>query len=600
MGWVQILAQRAAGVEGGDGEADAATSAPRAYQRSWAAALADQPASPPLAEARPRVVLSGVRAAAGPNQGLEARTALWLTVVAVLVLAIAASNVANLVLARALERRRETAVRLALGVSRTRLALQSLTEALLLSVVGVSVALAVAQWGGAAIRAVLAPGATTASILSQPRTVVVTAVLALLAATFLGVVPAVAAPGTLSPALRGGGRAGTGRAPRLRAGLLVAQGALTVVLLVGAFLFARSLDAVRRLPMGYQPDGVAIVRWVIQGPRPGDSAIRASRDGLMAAASLDPAVEAAAWVSSAPFISTSNTELFVAGIDSVGRLGDFTYQATTPDYFLTMGTRIVRGRGLTPDDRFGAPDVAVVSESMARVLWPGRNPLGECFRMRRETAPCHTVVGVAEDMIQNEIADGTRYHYYLSIDQYTRTSGWGMVLRVRGDLAREGEELRRRLQRSLPGTDYLTLRPLADVVATQQRSWRMGAAVFAAFGGLALLVAAVGLYGVIGCSVTERAHEIGVRMAVGAYRRHILSLVTGESLRLMLAGTGIGALVTVIAGRWVQPLLFQQSATDPGVLGLVIAVMAGVALAASAIPAFRAAGSDPNVVLRGE
>jgi hypothetical protein len=284
----------------------------------------------------------------------------------------------------------------------------------------------------------------------------------------------------------------------------------------------------------------------------------------------------------------------------VSRLGTFTYQATTADYFRTMGTRIIGGRGFTTEDRAGAPGVAVVSRSMARALWPGRNAMGQCFRMRSDTVPCTTVVGIAEDIVQRDIADGQQYHYYLPIDQYTRTWGNGMVLRLRGDPALLAESIRGALQRVVPGESYVTVQPLRDIVENQRRSWRLGATMFVAFGGLALVVAAVGLYGVIGYNLAQRAHELGVRVALGAPRRHLVRLVTGESLKLTLAGAGLGVLVAILASGWIQPLLFRQSARDPLIYGGVGTIMVLVALAASAIPALRAASADPNDALRAE
>jgi hypothetical protein len=305
-------------------------------------------------------------------------------------------------------------------------------------------------------------------------------------------------------------------------------------------------------------------------------------------------------VSSAPFVSTSNTTLFVPGIDSVARLGVFTYQATTPDYFRTMGTRILRGRGFTAEDRLGAPHVAVVSESMASVLWPQRDALGQCFRLRSDTTPCLTVIGVAEDMVQRNITATQRYHYYMPIEQFTRTFGNGMVLRLRGDPVIEAETIRASLQRVMSGGSYLTVQPLREIVENEQRSWRMGATMFVAFGVLALIVAAVGLYGVIGYNVTQRMHELGVRVALGAQRGDILRLVIGQTSRIAFVGIVVGIVGAVLASRWIQPLLFRQSATDPRVYAAVGATMLLVALVAGAMPAFRAARADPNMALRAE
>jgi predicted permease len=597
-GWVHVIVRRKPGVTREVAERDAS----QAFRRSFQAARADDPGYPTVESAQPHVAISAVRPGAGPDPALEARTALWVSVVAVIVLIIACANVANLFLARALRRRRETAVRLALGVSRTRLVMQSVTESLVLSLLGAGTALLVAQWAGAAIRQMLvATNAPSVPVFADWRTLAVTIGVAIATGTLVGLVPPLASGrGDLARTLRGGARGGVSDGARLRTSLLVVQAMLSVVLLIGAALFVKSLDAVKRMPMGYDAEHVLLVNRVIARGTFNDTTQRVLRAALMAEAQSLPSVESAAWVSSAPFVSTSNTTLFVAGIDSVARLGTFTYQATTPDYFRVMGTRIVRGRGLELADRAPAPNVAVVSESMAKVLWPGQEAVGKCFRMRSDTVPCTTVVGIAEDMVQRDIGGSQRFHYYLSIDQYTRTWGNGMVLRLRGDPVLEAENVRKALQRVMPGASYLTVQPLREIVHDAQRSWRLGATMFAVFGVLALVVAAVGLYGVIGYNVEQRSHELGVRVALGAQRPDILRLVVGQSVRFAVAGVSLGMLAALLASRWIQPVLFRQSATDGLTYGAVAVTMIVVALAASALPAFRAAGTDPNTALRSE
>jgi predicted permease len=546
-------------------------------------------------------VVSSVRSGAGPDPSLEAQTALWVTAVAVIVLLIACANVANLFLSRALRRHRETAVRLALGVSRGRLVRQSIMESLTLALIGGVVALLVAQWAGAAIRGMLITTLKAAPVLTDWRTIAVTLGLAVAAGVLVGLAPSLLANrGDLAASLRGGVRGGMSEGGRLRSSLLVAQATLSVVLLVGAALFVRSMASVRAMPMGYDVDRVLLVNRINRGSVFNDSAQLAMRHILLSTAQSLPGVESAAWASSAPFVSTSSTALYVDGIDSVARLGNFTYQVTTPGYFRTMGTRILRGRGLTAEDRAGAPAVAVVSEDMARTLWPGRDAIGTCFRMRADTMPCMTVVGIAEDMVQREITGTQRFHYYLPIDQQTRTWGNWMVLRLRGDPAREAEGIRAALQRVMPGTSYVTARLLRDIVHDAQRSWRLGSTMFLAFGLLALIVAAVGLYGVISYNVAQRSHELGVRVALGAQARDIVRLVVGQGARFATLGLGLGLALAYLAARWVQPLLFQQSARDPAVYGLVSALLLGVALFSSALPAMRATRADPNTALRSD
>ncbi len=597
-GWVNVMVRVAPGVSVEAAEADAT----QAFRRSYQVSAAADPASPAIEAARPRVAVSAVRPGAGPQPALEARTALWVTVVAAIVLVIATANVANLFLARSLRRRRETVVRLALGVSRARLVMQALTESLLLSLLGAAAALLIAQWAGAAIRGLLvATTGPASSVLTEPRTLGLTIGLAVATGVLVGLVTALSSGrGDLGQTLRGGVRGGMAERARLRAGLLITQATLSVALLIGAALFVRSLERVKAMRIGYDAQRVLLVSRVIQGDALDDSTQRLLRVRLLEAARALPDVESAAWVSSAPFVSTSNTRLYVAGIDSVDPLGTFTYQATTADYFRTMGTRILRGRPLLPEDRAGAPGAAVVSESMARTLWPGQDALGKCFRMRADTAPCMTVVGIAEDMVQRDLAGTERLHYYVSIDQYTRTWGNGLVLRVRGDPLAKAETIRKSLQRVVPGMSYVTTQPLADIVADAQRSWRLGAAMFVAFGGLALLVAAVGLYGVIGYNVAQRMHELGVRVALGAQRADVIGMVVKQGVRFALVGAAAGVALALLSGRWLQPLLFRQSASDPWVYGGVSAAMVIVALVASLVPAIRASRADPVTALRAE
>jgi ABC-type antimicrobial peptide transport system permease subunit len=211
------------------------------------------------------------------------------------------------------------------------------------------------------------------------------------------------------------------------------------------------------------------------------------------------------------------------------------------------------------------------------------------------------VVGIAEDAAQQSLTDDQRFMYYLSVDQ--SNPQWVATIYVRlagGDVEAGGERVRKIMQAAMPGDGFVTVRPVSDFVEDEQRSWRLGATMFVAFGMLALVVAAVGLYGVIGYNVAQRMHEIGVRIALGAQRRDVLRLVLSQALTFAGAGVGIGLVLALIAARWVQPLLFQQSARDPATFGIVGGIMMLVAILASAAPALRASGADPNVALRSE
>jgi predicted lysophospholipase L1 biosynthesis ABC-type transport system permease subunit len=245
--------------------------------------------------------------------------------------------------------------------------------------------------------------------------------------------------------------------------------------------------------------------------------------------------------------------------------------------------------------------VAVVSEAMARVLWPGKEALGQCIRVGADTMPCTTVIGIAENAVQQSLLGDERpFRYYLPLDQADPARGNYLLLQMRGEWTQPIESIRKPLQAVMPGDTYVTVRSLEQVVDQQRRSWEVGATMFVAFGILALLVAAVGLYGVITYNVAQRMHELGVRIALGAQARHVVRLVVGQGVRFALAGVGLGLALALVAARWIQPLLFQQSAKDPGTYGVVAALLVVVALAASALPAFRATRADPNTALRSD
>ena len=216
-----------------------------------------------------------------------------------------------------------------------------------------------------------------------------------------------------------------------------------------------------------------------------------------------------------------------------------------------------------------------------------------------DTAPCTRVVGVAENLQQEELGHDPGYGYYLSASQFQPQSG-GLFVRTRGDARRFRETVRARLQREMPGDSYVTVTPFGEIVGREKRSWQLGATMFTAFGALALVIAAVGLYSVIAYDVTQRAHELSVRVALGARARDVTRVVVAQGLRFAAVGIGMGLGVALLGARWLQPLLFQQSATDPSVYAGVGAVLVVVSIAACAAPARRATQADPMVALRAE
>ncbi len=601
--WTEVLVRLKPDVN--EAAANAALTA--ALLRSRARARAINPRVLPDSLVHPRVVLGAIKSAAGPDPGTEAKVLLWVMGVAAIVLLIACASVANLQLARVMRRRHELTVRLALGVSPAQLSVQLLIENLLLALLGCVVGLVMAQWTGTAIRGLLLPEGGPFNLAADWRTLSLALGCAVAATLLVSIGPLLLARRTdLASMLKGSARDGGTRRSRLQTALHTLQVAFSVVLLVGAGLFVKSFANARAVPLGFDVRPVIEVIADLRGQEMTADQRIALRNRLLDVAQALPGVETATAVNSRLF-GTNTGWLQVPGIDSVAALGRFSFQVTTPHYFSVMRTPIVRGRAFDDSDRLGTPRVAVVSSSMAEALWPNESPLGKCLQVAFGPQPpaaygdCTTVIGVAQNSAQVNLMDDPRYMYYMPVAQQ---DGWALLtLLVRGrgtDAQALLEPVRRALTSAMPGDGLVVVRPLQELVDGQMRSWRVGALLFMAFGGLAFVVAVVGLYGVISYGVAGRRHELGVRVALGASTSEVIRLVVRDGLLLAVAGSAIGVLIALGAARWVQPLLFAQSARDVRVYVLVGVVMLLVAILASLVPARRAAQVDPTQALRAE
>ena len=581
----------------------AATADVTSADRRSAAAEAALHKTPPFDIAKPHALAGPIQLERGPMASRDARIVTWISGVSFIVLLIACANVANLMLARALRRRREIALRVVLGVGRIRLLAQLLTESVILGALGGVAGLAIAQGGSRILESIFLPANESLIVATDWRTLGFCALAALSAGLITGLAPFFhSGRENLALSLKAGPREGTRQRSALRSALLVIQGTLAVVLLVGAGLFERSLRNVRAVRLGYDIDPVMFVHDRGRGT-PVTELERANLARRLEARALGiPGVESVSRALTIPLRFTwESGRLFVTGIDSVRRLGPFTVQAGSPSFFHTTGTRILRGRGITAEDSRNSPKVMIVSESMARALWPGREALGQCIRLLADTMPCTTVVGIAEDIKEQSLTGATGFHYYLPIEQFRPESANLVVLiRVRGNASNFVEAVRRTLQAEMPGSAYLVVHAMSEVIGPQQQSWLSGATMFVAYSGLALILAAIGLYSVIAFDVAQRTHELGVRIALGARVRDVLRLIVGAGVRFAAVGVIVGLSVALAAGRFVSPLLFGVSARDPWILGAVGAALLGVAVAASAIPAVRATRVDPNVALRAD
>jgi putative ABC transport system permease protein len=594
-GWMSVIVRRKPGVSIEMANADLTS----AFLKSLDAQRIERAETSPNHVLRPRAEIGSILAERGPNAAAVSKVARWVAGVSLIVLLIACANVANLLLARALRRRREIALRLAVGMSRARLVSQLLTESVILALVGGAAGLLVAHWGGRALRAGLLERSEAASGLSDPRTVVYAAAAALGVGLLTGLAPILqASRADLTSDLKAGPREGTRTRSRAHLALLLLQGTLSVVLLVGAGLFVRSLRNVQGMRWGYDVEPVLVVGRNMRGVTLDSAATVALVNRLLETAKTIPGVENASLQDAVPFWNTSSTSLFVEGIDTVARLGQFNFNKVSPEHFATVGTRITRGRGLSRQDVAGAPRAMVVSEAMAKTLWPGRDALGQCIRVSSDTMPCTYVVGIAENIKAGNLSEDRGLYYYVPAAQMVRTQG--LFVRTRGQAAKHQETIRRRLQQEMPGASYVTVMPFSDIIGPQTRSWRLGATMFTAFGALALVLAAIGLYSVIAYNVAQRTHELGIRRALGAQVADVVRMVVADGVRLAGVGVAIGVLVALWAGKWVKPLLFGVSPRDPAVFVLAAMLLIAVAMLASWIPALRASRVDPQIALRSE
>jgi predicted permease len=598
--WLQVIGRLKPGVTAAQAGADATAAHQRMYDddTEWERAAV--------------MSLRPLRLDDGGDEPMEVAVSRWLVGMAVVVLLIACANVANLLLARALRRRREIAVRLALGVGRARLVRLLLAEGFVLAVVGGALGLLVAYWGGQLIRVTLLPDVAWGGSPVSGRVLLFTAAATMATGVLVGLVPALrASRPNLTGALKEGTRQGGAARSPLRAALTVTQAALSVVLLVGAGLFVRSLWNVRALDLGIDTDRVLAVDWawpreVHELPEEQRDAERTRqeqvRDRALAEIARLPGVSGVAWSIGTPFNSAMAISLRVPGYDSIPQLpgGGPYVSAVSSDYFATAGTDVVRGRAFTPADRKGSEPVTIVNRTMARTLWPDRDALGQCLVIGEDDPPCSRVVGVVEDARRFQLDEDAAMQYYVPLGQETQMSGGMLLVRPSGDAAALVPRLRSALRAIDPTLGYISAKLLQESVDPQVRPWRLGATMFAIFGGLAMLVAAVGLYSVMSYVAAQRAHEMGVRIALGAQARDIRRLILTRGLGTAAAGIGIGAVLALAGGRFLEPLLFGTSARNPAVFAVVAGALLVVALVATLVPAWRATRVDPVVTLRAE
>lgn len=537
------------------------------------------------------------------------RVALWVAGVALIVFLIACANVSSLEVAQMAHRRHEMAIRQHLGATRARVMIQVLIEGLLLGGMGGLAALLVALMVQPIVRAFLLPdGFYEGSFLSW-RLLAAAGALAIIAGCASGLAPAWRGRNShLADTLRRGERGRMREGTGLRWTLVVAQIALASLLAVGAGLLIRSLDKVEAVNLGFEP--THLLQATLDFPVDQDSKAWAAADAtyarLRARAEQVPGVADAALAN----MLTVTTEMTFVKTSDSGKRFFWTGmpRTVTPNYFQTMGIPVVRGRPLLDSDTEGGEPVVVVSDSIARVIWPGQDPLGKC--MSTGTKPgCAHVVGLVPDawptVSLGESRQGGRGQFYVPLKQAEKQgtplpAPDGLLIRTRVMPSAMTNNLFSALESVSPGGRYVDIQSYASILDEQTRSWRMGASMFTLFGGLALALAVVGIYGVVAFLVRERTHEIGVRMALGAQGGDILGMVIRQGMLPVAVGIGIGIAAAFGLTRFLSSQLYGVTATDPPTFISVAISLVLVALLACYIPARRAVRVDPMVALRHE
>jgi putative ABC transport system permease protein len=547
----------------------------------------------------------------------EIRPVLLLLLGAVgLVLLIACANVANLMMARAAARQKEMAIRTAMGASRWRIVRQLLTESMLLSLIGGGLGLLVAMWGTDALVAAIPDSIPRADEIGlDARVMLFTFLISALTGCLFGLIPAlqVSKP-DLNESLKEGGRGPATMRQGVRSVLVIAEVALALVLLVGAGLLIRSLFAVRNVAPGVDPHNVITMQIPLSSATYNEATkVRSFFDHMLERLHATPGVEAVAITGDMPFVGDDSEAPFWVGNGPRPAPEAIQWALMNPvsaGYVKAMGIPLLRGRFLSEQDTKDTPSVAVIDEYMARDLFPGQDPVGQ-----RMTLPGNDkmpdipfeIVGVVGHVkhfgqdAQKEVA----FQFYMPFvqipdDFITGFQAVNLVARTAGEPASMAAPIKEAIQRVDKDQPVTAVRTLEQVLADSLAQRRFTMLLLGLFAGVALVLASVGIYGVMSYSVAQRTHEIGVRMALGARRDDVLGMVVRQGMRLAGIGVAIGLMAAFALTRLMSSFLFGVSATDPLTFALISLVLAGVALAACFVPARRATKVDPMVALRYE
>jgi putative ABC transport system permease protein len=544
----------------------------------------------------------------------DMRPAMWLLMGAVgFLLLIACVNVANLLLVRGDARLREMAVRTAMGAAPNRLLRQLFTESLVVAVVGAALGLALAA---GALRALVSIDPTSLPPLAPVRldltVVVFTLVLAVVTTLLFGLAPALRSLHlNLVESLREGGQQATlgGRRQRLRNGLVAAEVALAVILVIGAGLMIRTLSALGRIDLGFEPEHVLTLRLSVPAPRydTPEKVVGFYRQMLERVRGVS-GVERAGIVRALPLATTiGDWGLDIEGFEeSPGRNAKGDWQIVSDEAFEAMGTRLTRGRWFTAAERSDSELVAVINETMARTYWRDGNAIDGRIRLGNQKNPWVRVVGVVADERHNGVTGIVKEKFYIPHSQWHVVTGGNIirnvfvVARTSGDPLAVAGAVRNEIRQIDPALPVANVRPMRDVVTTALATPRLTGFLLGVFAAIALALAAVGIYGVLSYLVSQRTHEIGIRLAVGADRGQVLRMVLRQGVTLAAIGIAIGVAGAFGLTRLMQTLLYQVKPSDPATFVSVPMALVVVAIVASYVPAWRATRVSPSRALRME
>jgi putative ABC transport system permease protein len=530
---------------------------------------------------------------------------LMLLVAVGLVLLIACANLANLLLSRAVSRRREFAVRSAIGANRARIVRQLLTESLILSTLGGVLGLVVAEFSFEFLKRLIPEGLVASNLRIDLAVLLYALGISVLTGIVFGLVPAVQASRVdLNEVLKqGGGRSGLGTSSgRLRGAMVVTEIALALVLLVGAGLLIQTLANLRGQFSIFQPEKLLTLRTVLQGPKYGEAKKRwAFYDQVLDRVKNLPGVVSVGYTTSVPLQWKSGASSFLIEGQDANAAPHAINRQVSEEYFKTIGMILREGRAFDGRDNEHAMPVVVINETMARQYWPNQNAIGKRIQFNPE-APWISVVGIVADVREMGLDVPVKAELYLPFRQVKLQAfrPRDLMVRTTGDPLQLVTAITREVHAVDPDQPVSNVETLEQVLTSEVASRETGMKLLVAFAALALLLAVLGIYGVLAFFVTQHTQEIGVRLALGAQTRNIMTFVLRKGMVLTLVGIAVGCLLAFAVTRLMATLLFEVKAADPITYITVSLGLALIALLACYVPARRAMKVDPMVALRAE